>query len=97
MPNQPFRCFMYSFENCNYPLPYDLDWFLFTSEFLLLNVHGGQKGDRRVSETSAKQAPTRKTKAAVDRCQNNRMLRQCPSSDYPTTQLLCYAEQSQCP
>ena len=35
---------------------------------------GGQK-----SETS-KQAPTRKTKAAVDRHQNNRMLlRQCPS------------------
>ena len=34
---------------------------------------GGQK-----SETS-KQAPTRKTKAAVDRRQNNRMLRQCPS------------------
>ena len=34
---------------------------------------GGQK-----SETS-KQAKTRKTTAAVDRCQNNRMLRQCPS------------------
>ena len=34
---------------------------------------GGQK-----SETS-RQAPTRKTKAAVDRRQNNRMLRQCHS------------------
>ena len=34
---------------------------------------GGQK-----SETS-KQAPTRKTEAAMDRRQNNRMLRQCPS------------------
>ena len=34
---------------------------------------GGQK-----SETS-KQAPTRKTEAAVDRRQNNKMLRQCPS------------------
>ena len=34
---------------------------------------GGQK-----SETS-KQTPTRKTKAAVDRRQNNKMLRQCPS------------------
>ena len=34
---------------------------------------GGQK-----SETS-KQAPTRKIKAAVDRRQNNIMLRQCPS------------------
>ena len=34
---------------------------------------GGQK-----SETS-KQAPARKTKAAVDRPQNNRMLGQCPS------------------
>ena len=34
---------------------------------------GGQK-----SETS-KQAPTRKTKAAVDRRQNNKTLRQCPS------------------
>ena len=30
-----------------------------------------------MSETS-KQAPTRKTKAAVDRRQNNRTLRQCP-------------------
>ena len=34
---------------------------------------GGQK-----SET-AKQAPTRKTKAAVDRRQNNKLLMQCPS------------------
>ena len=34
---------------------------------------GGQK-----SETS-RQAPTRKTKSAVDCRQNNRMLRQCPS------------------
>ena len=34
---------------------------------------GGQK-----SETS-KQAPSRKTKDAVDLRQNNRMLRQCPS------------------
>ena len=33
----------------------------------------GQKGE------TSKQAPTRKTKAAVDRRQNNRMLRQCPS------------------
>ena len=58
------------------------------SEILLLNVHGGEKayyGRGRVgkggqkSETS-KQVPTRKTKAAVDRRQNNRMLiRQCPS------------------
>ena len=57
------------------------------NKLLLLNVHGGEKayqGRGRVgkagqkSETS-KQAPTRKTKAAVDRRQNNRMLRQCPS------------------
>ena len=34
---------------------------------------GGQKSE------ASKQAPTRKTKAAVDRRQNNRMLRQCPS------------------
>ena len=34
--------------------------------------NGGKK-----SETS-RQAPTRKTKAAVDRRQNNKMLRQCP-------------------
>ena len=34
---------------------------------------GGQK-----NETS-KQAPTRKTTAAVDSRQNNKMLRQCPS------------------
>ena len=58
------------------------------SEFLLLNVHeearrpvrdgdkwekGGQKSD------TSKQAPTRKTEAAVDRRQNKRRLRQCPS------------------
>ena len=36
----------------------------------------GKRGQK--SETS-KQAPTRKTEAAVDRRQNNRMLRQCPS------------------
>ena len=57
------------------------------SEFLQLNVHGGEKAcygrgrmgkGRQKSETS-KQAPTRKTEAAVDRRQNNRMLRQCPS------------------
>ena len=35
------------------------------------------KGGKK-SETS-KQAPTQKTKAAVDRRQNNKMLRQCPS------------------
>ena len=35
------------------------------------------KGDRK-SETS-RQAPTRKTEAAVDRRQNNKKLRQCPS------------------
>ena len=56
------------------------------SEFLLLTsaearrpIRDGdewEKGDRR--ETS-RRAPTRKTKAAVDRRQNNRMLRQCPS------------------
>ena len=54
---------------------------------MLLNVHGDEKayeGRGRVgkggqkSETS-RQAPTRKTKAAVDRRQNNRMLRQCLS------------------
>ena len=28
---------------------------------------------------ASRQAPTRKTKAAVDRRQNNRMFRQCPS------------------
>ena len=35
----------------------------------------GEKGKK--SEDS-RQAPTRKTKDAVDRRQNNRMLRQCP-------------------
>ena len=35
---------------------------------------GGKKSE------DSRQAPTRKTKAAVDRCQNNKMLRQCPSS-----------------
>ena len=46
------------------------------------------------SETS-KQAPTRKTKAAVDRRQNN-MLRQCPSgiAQRPPHHANCYAEQS---
>ena len=37
-----------------------------------------EKGEGQKSETS-KQAPTRKTKAAVDLRQNNRMLKQCPS------------------
>ena len=51
---------------------------------MLLNDHGGEKpirdgdqwerGGGQKSEIS-KQAPTRKTKAAVDRRQNNRMLR----------------------
>ena len=36
-----------------------------------------EKGDRRVKPRNRRQ--TRKTKAAVDRRQNNRMLRQCPS------------------
>ena len=54
---------------------------------------GGQK-----SETS-KQAPTRKTEAAVDHRQNNRMLRQCSSGIAATTAPRsccpnCYAEQS---
>ena len=43
-----------------------------------LEKGGGGGGGGEKSETS-KQAPTRKTKAAVDRRQNNRMLRQCPS------------------
>ena len=43
---------------------------------------GGQK-----SETS-KQAPTRKTKAAVDRRQNN-SVRPALRGDHRTTQLLC--------
>ena len=38
----------------------------------------GGGGEGQKSETS-KQAPTRKTKAVVDRRQNNRMLRQCHS------------------
>ena len=58
------------------------------NEFLSLNVHCGEKAYQgrgregkggQKSETS-KQAPTRKTKAAVDSCQNNIMLQQCPSS-----------------
>ena len=45
-----------------------------------LNIREGLlgTGTSGKSETS-KQAPTRKAKAAVDRRQNNRMLRQCPS------------------
>ena len=56
---------------------------------------GGQK-----SETS-KQAPTRKTKAAVDRSQNNKMFRQlvsvrhCAATTAPRNCCRnCYAEQS---
>ena len=45
-------------------------------EGLLGTGTSGKRGQK--SETS-KQAPTRKTKAAVDRRQNNRMLRQCPA------------------
>ena len=41
-------------------------------------IQDGDEGGK-TSETS-RQAPTRKTKAAVDRRQNNKMLRQCPPS-----------------
>ena len=54
---------------------------------ILLNVHRGEMASyqgrgqgrkgKRYSEGS-RQAPTRKTKAAVDRRPNNKMLRQCP-------------------
>ena len=58
------------------------------SEFLLLHVPGGKKAYYRWGRVGkgvqkseiSKQVPTRKTKAAVDRCQNNRMLRQCLAS-----------------
>jgi len=40
----------------------------------------GTSGKRGQKSKTLKQAPTRKTKAVMDRCQNNRMLRQCPSS-----------------
>ena len=40
-------------------------------------IRDGDKGGRGKSEDS-RQAPTRKTRDAVDRRQNNRMLRQCP-------------------
>ena len=43
----------------------------------LLGTGTGGKGGQK-SETS-KHAPTQKTEAAVDRHQNNKMLRQCPS------------------
>ena len=56
---------------------------------------GGYKSE------NSKQAPTRKTKAAVDRRQNNRMLRQCPpgTAQRPQHHAIavrpnCYAEQS---
>ena len=44
-------------------------------------------GERGKSEDS-RQAPTRKTRDAVDRRQNNRMLRQCPLGI--AQQLVCY-------
>ena len=44
---------------------------------------GGKKSE------DSRQAPTRKTKDAVDRRQNNRMLRQCPVGI--TRQLVYYA------
>ena len=37
---------------------------------------GGEGGDEKWEDS--RQAPIRKTKAAVDRRQNDRMLRQCP-------------------
>ena len=37
-------------------------------------------GKREKKSKTSKQALTRKTKAAVDCCHNNKMLRQCPSS-----------------
>ena len=56
------------------------EWELFclTSTQTRMFIRDGDKGegDERVKAQS--QAPTRKTKNAVDRRQNNRMLRQCP-------------------
>ena len=40
---------------------------------------GGRVGKEGQKSETSKQAPTRKTKAVVDRRQNNRMLKQCPS------------------
>ena len=40
---------------------------------------GDEWGERGQKSETSKQAPTSKTKAAVDRRQNNRMLRRCPS------------------
>ena len=42
-------------------------------------IRTGTSEKRGQKSKTSKQAPTRKTKTAVDRRQNNRMLRQCPS------------------
>ena len=39
----------------------------------------GTSGKRGQKSETSKQVPTRKTKAAVDCRENNRMLKQCPS------------------
>ena len=39
---------------------------------------GGGGGRRKRKSEDSRQAPTRKTKDAMDRRQNDRMLRQCP-------------------
>ena len=58
-----------------------------TEARLLIRKGAGGKGEEGVKARS--QAPTRKIKDAVDRHQNNEMLRQCPLAI--AQQLVCYA------
>ena len=54
--------------------------FCLTSTEAIRPVRDGDEwGKGELKSETSKQAPTRKTEAAVDRRQNNRMLRKCPS------------------
>ena len=56
-----------------------IDFSCLTSAEARRPIRDGDEGKRGQKSETSKQAPARKTEAAVDRRQNNRMLRQCPS------------------
>ena len=54
-----------------------IDFSCLTSAEARRPIRDGDEGKRGQKSETSKQAPARKTEAAVDRRQNNRMLRQC--------------------
>ena len=74
-----------------------IDFSCLTSAEARRPIRDGDEGKRGQKSETSKQAPARKTEAAVDRRQNNRMLRQCPSPHCAATTAprnCCPAEQS---